>query len=232
MDFGSLAFVHAGNWSAALRFAPAKRKKPVANTNAKPVALRNAFADTDDTATSPAVAPRIVGRAKAALITSAADTPSATAAPASASTSKVDIMHKHQVIAPAPSVHPRAARVGRVIPKPPPMTLDDDDVSTSLQSRATRNDNRGSRKKGKRKEDPALQFGDTPYDPARPCDYVCLGMYSARNYRASPCLRSVAEQAWANALSTTAHSLYAELMCRIFSPHIRLMFRLYVLNGD
>lgn len=56
------------------------------------------------------------------------------------------------------------------------MTLDDDDVKgfkqTAAGKRAVRNEGKSGRKKGKKREDPALQFGDTPYDAARPCDYV------------------------------------------------------------
>lgn len=183
------------------------------------------------------MAPRIVGRAKAALVPSAHEqsTTSIASGPSSSTSKPVNLSRESPIagsIAPAS----RATRVGRVIAKPPPMTLDDDDVNGFRQSTAgkssMRNENRGSRKKGKRKEDPALQFGDTPYDPARPCDYVCTLHESSHDLRTSLCVDSNSSASWHCVLRPSLRSLHGILTRNTLSPRTRLMFRVYVLNVD
>lgn len=59
------------------------------------------------------------------------------------------------------------------------MTLDDEeDVNgfkqTSMGKRAEKRKAHvvGQGKRGRKGGDPALAFGDTPYEPSKPCDYV------------------------------------------------------------
>ncbi|GAA6007805.1 hypothetical protein JCM11491_003970 [Sporobolomyces phaffii] len=87
-------------------------------------------------------------------------------------------------------------RIRRVIPIPPSMTLEDElilptpsaagtDVngfaSTAMglklaKEQEKKNNKRGKKRKGQggggAAEDPALRYGEIPYDPARPCDYA------------------------------------------------------------
>jgi splicing factor 45 len=68
--------------------------------------------------------------------------------------------------------------------KPPPMTLDEDDVNgfqqTAAGKRAANKKGRGGKKGGMGiKRDESAQFGDGKYDPTRPCDYVrCVPRWS------------------------------------------------------
>lgn len=88
-----------------------------------------------------------------------------------------------------------ALRVRRIIPIPPSMTLEDETIlptasaagtdvngfaATAMGQKLAKEQERKNNKRGKKRkghgggggEDPALRYGDIPYDPARPCDYV------------------------------------------------------------
>ncbi|GAA5831102.1 hypothetical protein JCM3766R1_006236 [Sporobolomyces carnicolor] len=88
-----------------------------------------------------------------------------------------------------------ALRVRRIIPIPPSMTLEDETIlptasaagtdvngfaATAMGQKLAKEQERKNNKRGKKRkghgggggEDPALRYGDIPYDPARPCDYA------------------------------------------------------------
>lgn len=61
------------------------------------------------------------------------------------------------------------------------MTLDEDDVNgfrQTAQGKRANKKNKGKKGGGGKKEDPALVFGDSPYEPSRPCDYVSCATYA------------------------------------------------------
>lgn len=178
----------AATWSAALRFAPTIRKKPTsAPTKAVPSAFSKAFASADESVGAAVKTPRIVGNAKPALPNSSnatvsnvsVPTAAVQTAPAMASTTLRAITVHQPTNSSGQTTTTAATSARRVLAKPPPMTLDDDDINGFKQTtQGKRLENRKSRsKKGKRKDDPALQYGDVPYDPARPCDYVSVAQY-------------------------------------------------------
>ncbi|KAM0788247.1 hypothetical protein ACM66B_001398 [Microbotryomycetes sp. NB124-2] len=193
-------------WSAALRFAPTIRKKPTAAaTSAKPIAsaFSKAFASADDANTTGVKTQRIVGNAKPSMqpiggVSSSnssssnnnssntnskpSTSSSATIQPvrepvASSSVPMAPSILKPVVPSSAQAVTETRTSRRRVIAKPPPMTLEDDDANgfkQTVQGKRPEQQRNSKRKKGKRKEDPALQFGDTTYDPSRPCDYAAF----------------------------------------------------------
>ncbi|GAA5948564.1 hypothetical protein JCM3765_004927 [Sporobolomyces pararoseus] len=89
-----------------------------------------------------------------------------------------------------------ATRIRRIIPIPPSMTLEDETILPSASAAGTdvngfastamgqklakeqekKNNKRGKKRKGQGGggggEDPALRYGEIPYDPSRPCDYA------------------------------------------------------------
>ncbi|KAK4050071.1 hypothetical protein OIV83_003641 [Microbotryomycetes sp. JL201] len=178
-------------WSAALRFAPTIRKKPAATQAVKPIAaaFSKAFASAEDAGPTAVKTPRIVGNAKPSIHPIGGTSGSSSNAQSSSTQASSSIQHARE---PMPSsstassvlkavvplvdhAQPRSSK-RRVIAKPPAMTLDDEDVNGSKPiTQEKRTEQRNSkRKKGRRKDDPALQFGDVPYDPSRPCDYAAF----------------------------------------------------------
>lgn len=93
-------------------------------------------------------------------------------------------------------------RIRRIIPIPPSMTLEDETIlptssavgtdvngfaSTSIGIKLAKEQDRKNNRRGKKRkgqggggngEDPALRYGEIPYDPARPCDYVRFSLLS------------------------------------------------------
>ncbi|GAA5903753.1 uncharacterized protein JCM6883_005103 [Sporobolomyces salmoneus] len=86
-------------------------------------------------------------------------------------------------------------RIRRIIPIPPSMTLEDETIlptagsaagtdvngfaSTAMGQKLAKEQEKKNNKRGKKRkgqggggEDPALRYGEIPYDPARPCDYA------------------------------------------------------------
>ncbi|KAK4058335.1 hypothetical protein OIO90_000492 [Microbotryomycetes sp. JL221] len=179
------------SWSAALRFAPTIRKKPAGQASrAVPSAFSRAFASAEDATVNAVKTPRIVGNAKPSLATPAPASSATGPSPQGTSlisqkkesTNSSAPLPVTTVIKPVPSSAPHAAATGskprRVIAKPPPMTLDDDEVTGPKHvTQQQRNELRKNKKRSKRKEDPALQFGDVNYDPSRPCDYSAFKAY-------------------------------------------------------
>ncbi|ORY88792.1 hypothetical protein BCR35DRAFT_301125 [Leucosporidium creatinivorum] len=175
-------------WSAALRFAPVPRKKPAKPPSSSiPSAFTAAFAADDGAATPPPIqAPRIVGRAKPALSATPAAIPrgrwgsaSSTADPVPVATTSSASPVPTSAASPAPPAQAQPIRIGRTLARPPPMTLDDEeDVNGFKQTSAGKRAEKrkahavgNGKGKGRKREDPALAFGDTPYEPSRPCDY-------------------------------------------------------------
>jgi len=97
-------------------------------------------------------------------------------------------------------------RVRRIIQIPPSMTLEDEVIlptmpagggggdvngfansaagiklAKELERKNNKNNKRGKKRKGGGNgagEDPALRYGEIPYDPARPCDYVSFPSFA------------------------------------------------------
>ncbi|GAA5855484.1 hypothetical protein JCM5353_008894, partial [Sporobolomyces roseus] len=205
------------NWSAALRFAPTQRKKPI-STPSRP--LSTAFStslDDDEPTTEPIPSTsRIVKAGKAALNVEPIKRPPPSkwgAASSMAGQEAVLLEAKAKAAALAASasaggggvekVQKRTSggpvRVRRIIQIPPSMTIEDEvilptatvggggDVNGFASSAAgiklaketerknNKNNKRGKKRKGGGNgagEDPALRYGEIPYDPARPCDYA------------------------------------------------------------
>ncbi|GAA5935861.1 uncharacterized protein JCM15063_001828 [Sporobolomyces koalae] len=87
-------------------------------------------------------------------------------------------------------------RIRRIIPIPPSMTLEDETIlptpsaagtdvngfaATAIGQKLAKEQERKNNKRGKKRkgqsgpgafDDPALRYGEIPYDPARPCDYA------------------------------------------------------------
>ncbi|GAA5976992.1 hypothetical protein JCM5350_007519 [Sporobolomyces pararoseus] len=102
----------------------------------------------------------------------------------------------HSTSGTAPRRTGAATRIRRIIPIPPSMTLEDETIFPSASAAGTdvngfastamgqklakeqekKNNKRGKKRKGQGGggggEDPALRYGEIPYDPSRPCDYA------------------------------------------------------------